>query len=416
MAQGFSQKQGLDYDETFSPVFRFESFRNLLAIAAQRGLKLRQLDITAAFLNGKLEEEIFMTQPKGFVESGKEYLVCRLKQSLYGLKQAPRCWNQTLDVHLKSMGFVQSTSDPCLYTTKEGETCLIGVYVDDFVIAAETSEKIQQVKTSLEQKFDVKDLGDLNYFLGIQVIQDSDKGTVWIGQPTFTADILQKYGMDQAKATKTPVDVNSKLLKATDESELVDQCRYQSAVGSLLYLSMKTRPDIAYAVNSVARFCSKPAKEHWLAVKRVFRYLKVSTHFGLLYCKEQEDLNGYSDADWGVDANDYKSTSGYLFQIGKTAVSWKSKKQSSVALSTAETEYMALAQAVQEAVWLQNLNMELGGQLSQPTKLFEDNQSTICIAKNPQYHGRTKHINIKYHYVRDKLVKGKLNSSIARQK
>ena len=176
VAQGFSQKQGLDYDETFSPVIRFESFRSLVAVAVQRGLKLHQLDITAAFLNGHLEEEVFMRQPEGFVVEGKEHMVCRLKQSLYGLKQSPRCWNSTLDAHLKNMGYIQSSNDPCIYTSSEGELSIIGVYVDDFVIAGESEVRIEQVKTALSQKFDVKDLGELHYFLGVQVIQNHEHG------------------------------------------------------------------------------------------------------------------------------------------------------------------------------------------------------------------------------------------------
>ena len=181
-----------------------------------------------------------MKQPEGFVEEGKEHLVCKLKQSLYGLKQSPRCWNYTLDAHLKSMGYVQSTSDPCIYTSAEGETSIIGVYVDDFVIAAETTEKIKEIKTALSQKFEVKDLGELHYFLGVLVIQNHKNGTVWIGQPTFTETILQKYGMGEAKSVKTPVSVNSKLLKASEESETFDQNLYQSAVGSLLYLTTRS--------------------------------------------------------------------------------------------------------------------------------------------------------------------------------
>jgi len=228
VAQGFSQKQGLDYDKTFSPVIRFESFCNLFAVAVQKGLKLHQLDITAAFLNGHLEEEVFMNQPEGFKVEGKEHLICMLKQSLYGLKQSPRCCNSTLDTHLKNMGYVQSTSDPCIYTSSEGEISIIGVHVDDFMIATESSERIEQVKAALSEKFDVKDLGNLHYFLGVQVVQD-EKG-VWIGQPTFTESILQKYGTSTAKPVKTPVSVNSKLLKASEESELVDQSLYQSAV------------------------------------------------------------------------------------------------------------------------------------------------------------------------------------------
>ena len=186
VAQGFSQKQGLDYDETFSPVIRFESFRSLIAVAVQKRLKLHQLDITAAFLNGHLEEEVFMKQPEGFVVERKEDLVCKLKMSLYGLKQSPRCWNFRLDAHLKGMGFVQSTNDPCIYTSSGGEPTIIVVYVDDFVIAGESSERIEQVKTSLSEKFDVKDLGELHYFLGVQVCQDHKRGTVWwVSQPSL---------------------------------------------------------------------------------------------------------------------------------------------------------------------------------------------------------------------------------------
>ncbi len=195
---------------------------------------------------------------------------------------------------------------------------LIGVYVDDIVIAGESSERI---KKALSEKFDVKDLGELNYFLGVQVIQDHKDGKVWIGQPTFTESVLKKYGMQEAKPIKTPVNVNSKLVKASEESESADQGLYQSAVGSLLYLSYlssRKRPDIAFAVNSAARFCSNPTKEHWTAVKR---YLRGTTQFGLLYAKgNSSDLVGYSDADWAGDCNDYKSTTGYMFQIGGTAV------------------------------------------------------------------------------------------------
>ena len=202
-----------------------------------------------------------MKQPEGFVVEGKEHLVCKLKQSLYGLKQSPRCWNSMLDAHLKGMGYVQCTNDPCIYTLAGGETIIIGVYVDDFVIAGKSSERIEQVKTSLSEKFDVKDLGELHYFLGVQIVQDHKRGTVWMGQPTFAESVLQKYNMSEAKSVKTPVSLNSKLLKASGECELVDQFLYQSAVGSLFYLATRSRPDIAFAINNVTRFCSKPTEQ-----------------------------------------------------------------------------------------------------------------------------------------------------------
>ena len=187
-------------------------------------ISLRQLR------NGHLEDEVFMRQLEGFVVEGKKHLVCRLKQCLYGLKQSPRCWNSTLDAHLKNIGYVQSTNDPCIYTSSEGELFIIGVYVDDFVVTGESSERMEEVKAALAQKFNVKDLGELHYFFGVQVIQDHKKGTVWIGQSTFTESVLQKYGMNEAKPIKTPVNVNSKLLNASKESKLVDQSLYQSAV------------------------------------------------------------------------------------------------------------------------------------------------------------------------------------------
>jgi hypothetical protein len=349
VAQGFNQKAGLDYDETFSPVVRFESLRTL-AIAAQTGAVLHQMDVTSAFLNGTLTEEVYMKQPEEFIEKGKEKLVCRLKQSIYGLKHLPRCWNVTLDQHVRHMGFEQSTSDPCIYTISEGETFIIGVYVDDIVLASKSAEKMAEVKKALSDKFEMKDLGELHYFLGVRIIHNNEEGSIWMGQKVYTENLLQKFGMDNAKSISTTVAVNTKLMLKTEDDECFDLKKYQSAVGSLLYLSIRTRPDITFAVNNVARFSSNATTQHWTAVKRIFRYLRGTTNLGLLFKKNgHKNLVGYSDADWGGDHNDYRSTSGYLFLIGGTAVSWKSNKQSCAALSTAEAEYMALAGAAQEA-------------------------------------------------------------------
>lgn len=243
--------------------------------------------------------------------------------------------------------------------------------------------------------------------MGVNVKQDPENGEIWIGQPTYAEKVLQKYGMESAKSVSTPVEVNLKLMKATEESELVDQGLYQSIVGSLLYLSTMTRPDIAYAVSNVARFTSKPTKQHLTAVKRILRYLKGTIKLGLLYSKqESKDCIGYSDADWAGDVNDRKSTSGYLFKLSGAAVSWRSKKQTSVALSTAEAEYIALASTAQEAVWLRQLLTDLNNESIQSITIMEDNQSAISLAKNPQFHGRSKHIDIKHHFIREKVQDG----------
>ena len=400
VAKGFSQKAGQDYDETFSPVVRFESIRSIVGFAVQNDMMLHQMDVTSAFLNGDLQEEVYMDQPEGFEVKGQEHLVYKLKRSLYGLKQAPRCWNMTLDHLLKSMGFVQTKSDPCLYISSEGELCIIAVYVDDILLATKSEKKMKDVKNRLSAEFEVKDLGDLQYLLGVSVIQNHKEKSVWIGQPTYTLNVLEKFGLKDAKPVTTPVCVGSKLTKAKEDDELVDESLYQSAVGSLQYLSTMTRPDITFAVSNVAKYSSKPTKEHWIAVKRILRYL------GLLYRKSDCDTSkciGFSDSDWAGDLDDRRSTSGYIFQVGGTAVSWKSRKQSCVALSTAEAEYIALSQAAQEAIWLKQLNTDLKVESSEPTTIYEDNQAAICLSKNPQGHGKSKHIDIKYHYIRDQV-------------
>ena len=404
VAQGFSQKHGLDYDETFSPVVRFESLRTVIALAVQNGMKLHQMDVTTAFLNGELEEEVYMKQPEGFAAKGQEDLVCKLKRSIYGLKQSPRCWNSALDNQLKQMGFVQVKGDPCLYMASEGEMFFIAVYVDDIVLAGKSNKQIAEVKQTLAKQFQVKDMGELHYFLGVKVVQDKESGGVCIGQPVYAANILQKFGMEHVKPVNTPVDSSMKLVKATEEDECVDQKLYQSAVGSLLYLSTATRPDITYAVSNMAKYSAKPTKQHWIAVKRIMRYLKGTLNYGLLYSKDgSTECVGFSDADWGGDLDDRKSTSGYLFQLSGAAVSWRSKKQTCVALSTAEAEYMALASAAQEAMWLRQLTTDLKSKPTGATVIFEDNQSAIGMAKNPQFHGRSKHIAIKYHFIRENV-------------
>ena len=261
---------------------------------------------------------------------------------------------------------------------------------------------MKKIKDSLAQQYKLKDLGDLSYFLGVKVVQDISKGQVWIGQPSYIENVLERFGMEDAKPVETPVDPSQKLCKATDNCTLCDQEQYQSAVGSLLYLSVKTRPDITFAVSNVSRYCAKPTIQHWKAVKRIMRYLKGTQNLGILYKNDgSTEFIGYSDADWGGDIEDHKSTSGYSFHLSGGSISWSSRKESCVALSTAEAEYMALASATQEAVWLRGLAADMQVDSKGPMVIYEDNQSAIAMSKNPQFHGRAKHIDIKFHYVRD---------------
>ena len=349
-----------------------------------------------------------MRQPEGFVATGQEHLVCKLKRSIYGLKQSPHCWNTVLDQdQLKNMGFVQSASDPCVYKDSGGEMFLIGVYVDDIILAGKSDKRIKEVKMALAAKFDIKDMGRLHYFLGMKILQDEQTGNVWIGQPVYVESVLKKFGMDNSKPVSTPIDPSTKLTKATDDEQSVDQHLYQSAIRSLLYLSGGTRPDITFSVSNLAKFSAKPSKHHWAAIKCVMRYLKGTINFGILYTKqESKDFVAYSDADWAGDLDDRKSTSGYLFQISGGVVSWRSIKQSSVTLSTAEAEYITLASTAQEAVWLRQLTTELGSGSTKATTIFEDNQAAISMSKNPQFHGRAKHISIKYHFIHEQVSDG----------
>ena len=414
VAQGCTQRFGLDYEETFSPVVRFESIRSMVALGAQHKLQLHQMDVSTAFLHGELTEEVYMRQPEGFIEPGKEHLVCRLKRSIYGLKQSPRCWNHALDGQLKKMGFNQGASDPCLYISldSEGVTFLVVVYVDDIVLGGKSKTKMNAVKEELSQNFEMKDLGPLHHFLGAEIIQDQLTRVIWIGQPSFTEKILRKFDMYDCKPVGTPVNPDVRLVSGESSNDSCNQQLYQAVVGSLLYRSTKTRPDIAYAVSSVARFCACPTKEHWTAVKRILRYLKGTSNLGLLYRDNTPtEITGYSDADWAGDIGDRKSTSGYAFLLGGAAISWKSNKQTCVALSTAEAEYVALSAAAQEAVWLQQLVSDLVNKSIRETTILEDNQSAICLAKNQQVHGRTKHIDIKYHFIRDMVQAGRIKQT-----
>ena len=290
VARWYFQKEGLDYDETFSPVVRSESVCSVIALASKNGLKLHQMDITTAFLNGNLKEEVNMKQPEGFLVNGQEHLVCRLRKSIYGLKQSPRCWNQALDAQIKLMGFKQSTSDPCIYTstTESGGLLVLAVYVDDILLAGKSQQKIAQVKADLRKLFQLKDMGELHYFLGVSVQQCSEE--IWIGQPTYTQAVIKKFGMEHCKPANTPMAPGTKLLKATEQSEIIDPTLYQSTVGSLLYLFGWTRPNITFAMSQVTKFCSSPTKEHWSAVKCILRYLKGTPNYGLSYSRN-DDIN-----------------------------------------------------------------------------------------------------------------------------
>jgi hypothetical protein len=408
VAKGFTQEYGLDYEETFAPVVHFNSLRMFLTLAVYSKMNVQQMDVVTAFLYGELEEEIFMKQAPGFEEKTEDGLVCKLKKSLYGLKQSPRQWYKLLDKFLRDKGYRRSDVDPCIYVKGDDkDVIMIALYVDDLIIASNSEKLMKETKRNLCDRFEMKDLGRLHYCLGIEIVW-RDNGTCMFNQSKYIGNVLERFGMKDCKPVSTPINSGTKLTKEmspkTDEeiSEM-NLVPYRSAVGSLIYLVTGTRPDIAVAVGEVAKYSNNPGKQHWMAVKRILRYLKETINFGINCDPKSIDLEGYSDADWAGDLDTRRSTTGYLFKLGGVPICWKSKRQPTVALSTAEAEYMALSMAVQTAIWIRKLLKDFDFASEEPTVIYEDNQGCIAMAKNPVNHERTKHIDIRYNFVRERV-------------
>ena len=335
VAKGYRQKEGLDYFDTYSPVSRITSIRMLIAIASLYSMEIHQMDVKTAFLNGELDEEIYMEQPEGFVVEGKETKVCKLVKSLYGLKQAPKQWHEKFDHTMLSHGFKINECDKCVYIKQNTNSCvLVCLYVDDMLIMGNSKDVILLTKRLLNSMFDMKDLGLADVILGIQ-IKRNNEGYI-LTQSHYVEKILNKYGQINCKPAVTPFDANCKLKK--NNGNAISQLEYSQIIGSLMYLMNATRPDIAYSVSRLSRYTSNPAKDHWEALIRVLRYLKYTITYGLHFTKYPPVLEGYSDANWISDSTETKSTSGYVFTLGGAAISWKSSKQTCIARSTMESE------------------------------------------------------------------------------
>lgn len=406
VVKGFMEVPGLDYDETFAPVPQLKSLRILLALAALKGLKLHQLDVTSAFLNGEIDKEIYVEQPEGYGDGTGR--VCLLKKSLYGLKQAPRIWNCDLDQTLAALGLKQCRTDPCVYVQRsDGKLLILLVYVDDTVILYDDANALQSVVHHLQAAYDVQVCGELKWILGQNVTNTADAITV--DQSLYVSKLLAKFGMADCTPVATPA---VEAAPATENEQQADISAYRSQVGSLLHATNCTRVDLAFATSYVSRFMSNATRQQEVAVKRILRYLKGHPIAALKFNKSenpdlaQVQLIGYSDASWGNDYATARSMSGYVFLINGAPVSWKSKLQPVTALSSTEAEYVALSAAAMEATWIRMFLEELGFAQEEPTTIHIDNQSAIAIAENPIHHARTKHINIKIHHVRDLIQDG----------
>ncbi|GKB81436.1 ribonuclease H-like domain-containing protein [Tanacetum coccineum] len=405
VANGSTQLEGVDVDETFSLVVKPGTIWTVLSLAASRHWPIHQLDVKNAFLHGDLSETVYMHQPPGFRDFVHPDYVCLLQRSLYGLKQASRAWFQRFASYITRVGFHHSRCDSSLFIYRHGTyTAYLLLYVDDIVLTASSKTLLQQIIHSLHHEFSMTDLGSLNYFLGISVKRDSSG--IFLSQRKYAVEILERAHMVNCNPNRTPVNTESKL--GDDGDPVSDSTLYRSLAGSLQYLTF-TRPDISYAVQQVCLYMHDPWEPHFLALKRILRYVRGTLDYGLqLFSSSTTNLVAYSDADWAGCPTTRRSTSGYCVFLGNNLLSWSSKRQPTLSRSSAGAKYRGVANAIAETCWLRNLLRELHTPLSSATLVYFDNVSAVYLSSNPVQHQRTKHIEIDIHFVRDLVAAGQV--------
>ena len=423
--RGDHQVEGIDYDETFAPVARLKSLRMLMSIVCSKDLEMENMDVNTAFLYGEKqadEPDVYVSIPAGFpipnhvARSNTEY-VGKLKRHVYGLKQAPRTWFRTLREHLIHVGFKSCVHDPCLFVRRsEDHLAYIFVYVDDLVIATNLVEEMRCVKSELSSKWSMKELGALESILGIRVLRNRQEKIITLSQEKYIDSLLSKFKLEDVRVATTPLAPGCALSKAMcpkteQERTLARRQPYRELVGSLMYLMVCTRPDIAFAISQLSRYTSNHGPGHWSALMHVIRYVKGSKGLGVTYRGDTELYPAlYSDASYASDVDSSKSVSAYISYVGGGPVSWRSKLQSTTALSTCESEYIALCAAAQEAVHLKQLFLELVPEVRDtPVVIYEDNKSTIDISKNTSLHEKQKHVKVKYHFVRECVLDNRIH-------
>ena len=435
--KGFKQQKGVDYKEVFARTGMYKTMRVGLALTAAWGHELDQMDVPSAFLNAPIEEELYMEMPEGYQEDG---IVLKLEKALYGLKQAPRAWYLLLREfllrkekklleqrckegrkHATAMGFTECVSDPCLFwrRTRSGRLILLFLFVDDMQISYHHADKAEwnELKTLLVERFRTKDMGQSKWILGMRIQRDREAGTLTLDQELYVSKALERFGLSECRTISTPAVSSSEKEDDQDGGGApCDQAKYMEIVGTLLYATISTRPDISYAVQRLTRHMQAPLKRHMVAAERTLRYLAGAKELGLLFGrvhskkKGDEDLQltveAFADADWANDKLDRKSITGWVAKLNGDVVSWASKKQRTVAQSTCEAELYAEAAAFNEVLWLRGLLLELQLLVAAPSLVMGDNQSAIALSEHGVKSERTKHVDVKYHFITDEIAKG----------
>ncbi|GJT64186.1 retrovirus-related pol polyprotein from transposon TNT 1-94 [Tanacetum coccineum] len=400
--QDWELEEGIDFEESFAPVARLEAVRMFIAYAAHKNITIFQMDVKTDFLNGPLKEEVYVSQPEGFIDP--EFLdhIYRLRKALYGLKQAPRAWYDKLSSFLIQHGFTKGIVDPTLFTRRHGEDILlVQVYVDDIIFGSTNPDFSKRFANLMKNNFEMSMMGELKFFLGLQVHQ-SPRG-IFISQSQYAIELLKKHGLDECVSMSTPMATER--LDADLQGTPTDQTTYRRMIGGLMYLTA-SRPDIAYATFVCARYQARPTVKHLKEVKRIFRYLRQSYNMGLWYPKDSGfELIAYSDADHAGCKDDCKSTSGGLQFLGEKLVSWSSKKQDCTAMSTAEAEYVSLSACCAQVIWMRTQLLDYGYKYNR-IPMYCDSKSAIAISCNPVQHSKTKHIDIRYHFIKEHVEKG----------
>ncbi|KAJ9566938.1 hypothetical protein OSB04_002904 [Centaurea solstitialis] len=374
------------------------------------------MDVKTAFLNGKLTEDVYMEQPEGFEDPKNPNKVCKLLKSIYGLKQASRSWNLHFDERIKEFGFAKSEFEPCVYTKFSGSiVTFLVLYVDDILLIGNDVPTLQSVKEWLSKCFQMKDLGEAAYILGIKIYRNRSKRLIGLSQSTYIDKVLKRFRMDESKKGFIPMQHGIVLSKtqcpvSSEDQDRMKSVPYASAIGSIMYAMLCTRPDVAYSVSVTSRYQQNPGEPHWVAVKNILKYLRRTKEMFLVFGGTEDEISvtGYSDASFQTDRDDFRSQSGYVFTLNGGAISWKSLKQDTIADSTTEAEYIAACDAAKEAVWLRNFlsDLRVVASISRPIDIFCDNSGAVAQAKEPREHHKSRHVLRKYHLIREIIGRG----------